>query len=205
MERYRFRRDRRRFALRRSALRRILGAYLERSPADVAIVLAARSKPELACPGDPPLRFNVSHSGEIALVGVTRGADLGVDVEVIRAMADRDSVARQVFSPAEREEYESLADEDRTAGFFNGWTRKEAFLKAQGEGLFGDLSGFDVTLAPGRPPRLLRVGAAPDEAERWRLVSFEPEPGAVGAAALRAAECRLVAWSTPLDPSGPRR
>lgn len=193
-DRYRFPRDRRRFALRRSALRGILSAYLGTPPAEIALVTSARSRPELADPGDPPLRFNVSHSGEIALVGVTRGADLGVDVEMIREMTDRDSVARQVFSPAELREYESLAESDRTAGFFNGWTRKEAFLKAQGEGLFGDLAGFDVTLAPGREPRLLRVGAAPGEERRWRLAAFEPVPGAVGAAALRADALQLTAW-----------
>jgi 4'-phosphopantetheinyl transferase len=194
-DRYRFPRDRRRFALRRSALRGILSAYLGAPPAEIVLVPAARSKPELAVPGEPPLRFNVSHSGEIALIGVTRGADLGVDVEVVRKLGDRDSVAREVFSPAEWKEYEALDERERTAAFFNGWTRKEAFLKAQGEGLFGDLAGFDVTLAPGREPRLLRVGASPGEEERWRLAAFEPAPGAVGAVAVRADALRLTAWA----------
>lgn len=192
MARYRFERDRRRFALRRAAVRRILGAYLRADPARLGFRLAPGGRPEVEDPGDPPLRFNVSHSEEIALVGVASGSDLGVDVEVVRPIADMDSLAREVFSPAEREAYGSLAAKDRPAAFFNGWTRKEAWLKGRGEGLIGDLAGFDVTIAPGLPPRLLRVAGAPGEAGRWRLRALEPVRGAVAAVAVRAESCRLV-------------
>lgn len=194
-DRYRFERHRRRFALRRAALRRILAAYSGADPAAVAFRVSAHGKPELAEPGDPPLRFNLSHSEELALVAVTADADLGVDIEVVRPLDAPEALARTVFSPAELGELLDLPAADRLAGFFNGWTRKEAWLKARGEGLIGDLEGFDVTLAPGREPRLLRVAGDPDEAARWRLVAFAPAPGAVAAVALRAASCRLAFWA----------
>ncbi len=180
--RFHFERDRRRFILSRGALRSILGRCLEIDPAEVAFEYGRHGKPEIA-PGlhgvsaAPGLQFNVSHAGDFALIAVGREHRLGIDLERVRPMKDADAVARRFFSPAECLEYESFPAAGRPAAFFRCWTRKEAFIKAIGEGLSRPLHAFDVTLAPGAPPRLLRVDGHPGEEKRWALYSFEPAPG----------------------------
>ncbi len=186
------------FAMRRAALRRILGGYLACDPRDVDYRVSPRGKPEAVPPvedqADPPLRFSTSSSHALALVGVTRGRDLGVDIEHVRALADLDAVARTVFSPAERAEYEALAPGERAAAFFHGWTRKEAWLKARGEGVIGNLADFDVTLAPGTTPRVRRVAGEAGEPGAWTIVAGEPGDGYVGAVAVRDHAPRWSAW-----------
>ncbi len=186
------------FAMRRAALRRILGGYLSCDPRDVDYRVSPRGKPEVVTPvedeADPPLRLSTSSSRALALVGVTRGRDLGVDIEHVRALPDLDAVARTVFSHAERADYEALPPGERTAGFFHGWTRKEAWLKARGEGLIGNLAGFDVTLSPGAAPRVRRVAGDPDEPRAWTLAACEPGDGYVGAVAVRDTAPRWSTW-----------
>ena len=196
MEAYHFERHRARFAMRRGALRSILARYLGADPARLSFSVSEHGKPELERSGgrEPELRFNLSHSEEVALIGVTRVHDLGVDVEHVRPLSDMDDLARTVFSPAEQAEYGALAHDEKQRGFFNGWTRKEAWLKARGVGLSGRLAGFDVTLAPGQPARLLRVADEPEEQLRWHLEACEPLAGYVAAVAVRDEACRIVRW-----------
>jgi 4'-phosphopantetheinyl transferase len=131
------------------------------------------------------------------LLAITIEREIGVDIEQIRTLPDADRIVRQFFSPAEVSEYFALAAELRTVAFFNGWTRKEAYLKATGGGLAHALDSFDVTLAPGRPPRLSRVAAQPDAAEHWSLYQVDPGPGFLGALAYRG---RLIASDTSIGP-----
>jgi 4'-phosphopantetheinyl transferase len=182
----------------RGLLRAILGRYLGCSPADVRFCYGPRGKPALNdARGGEALRFNLSHSRGIALYAVTRGREVGVDVEAIRPEVEIASVARRVFSPSERATLHSLPPELQSEAFFNGWTRKEAFIKATGEGLARPLDEFDVSIAPGEPARLLATQPDADEAARWTLRELLPGPGYRAAVAVEGTGWRLAYWRWP--------
>jgi 4'-phosphopantetheinyl transferase len=177
--RFHFDRDRRHFIVTRGLLRLLLGDYLGRAAVDIQFVYGAQGKPALV--GDAPLRFNVAHSHGVAVLGFVRGREIGVDVEQLRPSVDRDMVARRFFSAQEYAVYMQLALQQRERAFFSCWTRKEAFIKAIGEGLSCPLSSFDVTLHPDEPARLTAVRSPNTRADQWQLVSLEPFPGFVAA------------------------
>ncbi len=180
--RFVFERDRRRFIVGRARLRELLASRLRTRPDRVELDNGPRGKPRLAGSfAESDLRFNLSHCGDVALFAFSRGREIGVDVEAVREMRDADAIAARFFSPRENQSYLALAPRDRALGFFNCWTRKEAFIKALGEGLHYPLAGFDVSLAPGEPARILRIGDAPDHDGAWRLESLAPASGMVAA------------------------
>jgi 4'-phosphopantetheinyl transferase len=181
-DRFHFARDSRRYVVTRATLRRVLGAQLGRHPSSLAFDVGPRGKPSLA---GTPLHFNVAHAGELALIALTTLGEVGVDVEPLEPMDDVETIAERFFSPAEREALRALPAAARTDAFLTCWTRKEAYVKAIGEGLACPLDAFDVTLAPGEEARLLRI--AGDDADRWSLVDLRPAPGYVGAVAGRFA------------------
>jgi 4'-phosphopantetheinyl transferase len=187
-DRYKFPADAGRFILCRAALRILLGRYTNAAPQTISISCGPFGKPMLTGSSDSPDRpspeFNVSHSGSYALLGFSRDHPLGLDLERLRQMPDIDALVERFFSPAEREEYRALPPGQRTAGFFNGWTRKEAIVKALGEGLSRPLDSFDVTLSPAEPARLLRIGSARGAETGWSLLSFAPATGYVAATAI---------------------
>ena len=179
--------DRWRFIQSRATLRRLLASRLRIAPRAVDLVVGPYGKPALA----PQLRrsglqFNVSHSAQIAAFGFSWGREIGVDVEAVRPVPEADSIARQFFSPREVEAYFALPAADRRLGFFNCWTRKEAFVKARGDGLGFGLDRFDVSLDPRGPARILRVDRQPGERCGWMLGDFHPAPGFVGAVVVQA-------------------
>jgi 4'-phosphopantetheinyl transferase len=185
--RFVFERDRRRFIVGRSGLRQLLAARLGVQPQAIEFTYGPRGKPALGPRfSGSDLRFNLSHSGGLAVVALAAGRELGVDVEEVRALPDATDVAARFFSRRENEAYLGLEARDRPQGFFNCWTRKEAFIKALGDGLYHPLDRFDVTLAPGEPAKILRVEDTPGERCGWTLHSFTPEPGFIGAVALRS-------------------
>ena len=177
----------------RLALRELLGRYLERAPADVRFTYTSYGKPEL--PGET-LRFNVAHSDDLALIGLTEEDRLGVDVERIRALRDIDGLAQTVFSRRELDVFHSLPDSAKHRAFFNCWTRKEAFVKAVGEGLSHPLDDFEVTLRPGEEARLLEVEGSTARAAAWSLVDLSPMDGWVGAVAVEKSDAplHLAGW-----------
>lgn len=182
--RFVFERDRRRYVVARRTLRRLLGAYLGVAPADVRFTYAAHGKPELAEGHDRRLDFNMSHSDEAVLIAVSAAGPVGVDIEGLRAMRDRDDVARRTFAPGEFERLCALDDERRTEAFFACWTRKEAFVKAIGEGLSHPLERFEVTLGPDEPPRLLHIDGDRQRAASWTIAALPRVPGFASALAL---------------------
>ena len=145
------------------------------------------------------LRFNLSHSGGLALHAFAAGREVGVDVERIRPETDVTGVAGHSFSPAEVDALASVPAGRRREAFFNGWTRKEAFIKAHGEGIALGLSRFDVTLRPGEPARLLRFDDDPAEAARWTLCALEAGDGYKAALAVEGGGWRLECWEYPDD------
>jgi 4'-phosphopantetheinyl transferase len=172
------------FVAARSALRTILAGYIGKQPGEIAFQLGPIGKPALVPPGAGSLYFNLSHSRELALVAVTRLGEIGVDVECVREMASREQLAERFFHPNEVAALHKLPATDRAAGFFNAWTRKEAFLKATGKGISFGIDRVEVTLIPGEVARVLTVDGGQEAAERWLLATFEPANGYVGAVAL---------------------
>ncbi|HOG47134.1 MAG TPA: 4'-phosphopantetheinyl transferase superfamily protein [Anaerolineae bacterium] len=176
---------RRRFIVARGALRSILSAYLGAGPQQVPIGYTCYGKPILMATAE--LRglacsFNLSHAGELALVALSRGREVGVDLEQLRPELATAEIATRFFSPAESATLAALPGEERVRAFFACWTRKEAYLKARGEGHARPLDGFTVSVASDRPAQLLS-GCEAGDAARWALVDLDPGPGYVGAVA----------------------
>jgi len=178
--RFRFERDRRRYIVARARLRELLAERIGRNARAVQLVYGRNGKPALA---RPELYFNVSHCEELAVFAFARSGEIGVDVEAVRPLGDADELAGRLFSPDENQVYAALARSERLLGFFNCWTRKEAFVKAHGEGLSMPLDRFAVTLAPGEAPKVLQISGVPGDGG-WRLHSFVPAAGYVAAVAL---------------------
>jgi 4'-phosphopantetheinyl transferase len=195
--RFAFDRDRRTFVMSHGVLRRILAACSGENAGRLRFRQGTRGKPYLV-DGPAGLQFNLSHCEGFCLVGVAHGPAIGVDVERVRAVDDLDQLSRQCFSAAERRELGALPTADRSIGFFNGWTRKEAFVKAVGDGLSYPLESFDVSLAPGSPARLLSIGGSASAAAGWSLAAFDPAPD-VRAAVAVAAPGVTVRWHALSD------
>lgn len=200
-ERLRFPRDRWRFVVARGALRAILGHYLAEEPAAMRFRYGPRGKPALDGAGDGNWRFNLSHSGDLALLAVSRGRELGIDVEQVRPELAGESIARRFFSPNEVSALLGLSDGERHEAFFRCWTRKEAYIKARGDGFALRLDAFDVTLAPGEPAALLRTGQEPGDAARWALRDVRIDPGYVAALCVEGRGWRPCLWQwAPQEP-----
>ena len=191
--RFHFERDRRHFRVARGLLRRLLGLYLDLDPGAIRFAYGPAGKPTLLSPGG--LHFNLSHSGGVAVLAFARDRALGVDVERERPVPELDSIALRYFSAQEGADLRVLAEPERTRAFFRCWTRKEAFIKATGEGLTRALDAFDVTLAPGERARLRRVEGDPEAPERWWLEDLEPPAGFAAALALEGRPDRVARWT----------
>jgi len=184
-ERFRFARDRRRFIVSHGVLRAILGRYLRVDPHQVRLCYGSRGKPHLAGGmGNDALRFNLAHSHELAVYGFARGREIGIDLEYVRPLADAEEIAGRFFSAHENAKFRSLPESLKLEAFYNCWTRKEAYLKATGDGLGRALDAFDVSLLPGVPTALLRVEGDQAEPARWSLRTLAPGPGYVAALAV---------------------
>jgi medium-chain acyl-[acyl-carrier-protein] hydrolase len=198
--RFHFDNHRRHFIAGRGILRALLGRYLGRDPGGLAFRYEARGKPLLA--GGEALAFNLSHSHGLALYAVARGVDVGVDVERVRPEFAGEQVAGRFFSPAEVAVLRGLPPEQRQEAFFACWTRKEAYMKATGQGLSLPLDSFEVTLAPGEPAALVAARHEGAEPGRWSMCALDPGPGFAGALAVGGHGWRLVLgrWPGPQQP-----
>ena len=177
-DRFHFARDRDRFVAARAGLRRVLAGYAGGAPGELAFGYASHGKPYLVGPG-AALAFNLSHAHEVALVAVTRGREVGVDVEHVRADVELERLARTTFSPAEQRALLALPPEERALAFFRGWTRKESYIKARGEGLSMPLDRFSVSLDAG--PDVGFEPDDPDERARWTIRALAIDAGYVAA------------------------
>jgi 4'-phosphopantetheinyl transferase len=169
-ERFMFDRDRNRFIAARGILRDALGRYLACPPQIIGFVYGPRGKPAIVSGGEqPPIRFNLSHAHGLALIGITRKREIGIDVELIRSDFASQEIAKRYFSPKEIDRLNQIPGERRTEAFFLCWTRKEAYIKAKGDGLHIPLDSFDVSLSPDEPAQLFSA-----DQSRWRIETFVP-------------------------------
>jgi 4'-phosphopantetheinyl transferase len=155
------------FIARRAALRVLLGRYLNMGATSIDFSYETRGKPKIV--GNSPVRFNVSHSGGLALFAFAAHCDVGIDVEQIRPLPDIQSIAEQHFCSQEAAELLSLPPDQREHAFFLCWTRKEAYIKATGDGLSTPLNEFRVTLRPDEPAALLHLAHDANAAKPWAL------------------------------------
>jgi 4'-phosphopantetheinyl transferase len=182
-DRFRFEHLRTSYVLAHGALRFLLGGYLRIDPANVTFRSGQRGKPYLADYG--AVQFNLSHSCNVALIAVARNSELGVDVERIRSVGGLYSIASRFFSPAETAALLGLPEEQRHQAFFLCWTRKEAYVKAIGEGLHAPLDRVRVALEPGAPARFLRVLKSYGVLSEWQLHDLAISPDCASALAYR--------------------
>lgn len=184
--RFYFERDRRRFIAARGFLRALLGGYLQQQPASLRFSYNRYGKPALAAgaAATHELTFNLSHSHEFVLYAFSRNRALGVDIEYMRSNVVFEQIVERFFSPQEVKALRRLPVQSRREAFFKGWTRKEAFIKAHGEGLSLPLDHFDVTLTPGEPVELKRFQDDPQELARWSLYGLEAPLGYAAALAV---------------------
>jgi 4'-phosphopantetheinyl transferase len=199
--RFHFARNRARFLRGRAALRHLLAGYAGREPHALVFVPGTHGKPALPGTG---LEFNLSHSGGCAVLAVTRGRRVGVDVERIRAERATLAVARRFFAPAEAAAVATAAPAERALTFFRCWTRKEAYVKARGEGLSLPLDRFEVPLEPHATAALTVARDDHAEAARWSLRELVPAPHHLAALVVEGQGWTLRAWTwehsdEPLD------
>jgi 4'-phosphopantetheinyl transferase len=182
-QRFIFERHQLLYAYSHAFLRRILGRSLNRTPREIAIIGNRNERPELA---DRALRFNLSHTAGLVLIGITASADIGVDAESLERHTDVTALAPNVFTPEECAMWDGTRED-----FFDRWTLKESYIKARGLGLAIDLQNFGVN--PGPPPGLLAT-----DANEWSLFSFLPTATHRAGACVRGREVR---WRVAAHPT----
>lgn len=187
---FHFPQHQRRFTVARGILRKLLADYLNLNPQNIRFNYLERGKPELV--GDRCLQFNVSHSEELALYAIGLTSPVGVDVEFLRPSPDIEQIAARFFTKREYEELRSLPPLDKTVAFFRCWTRKEAYLKACGDGLGGGLDSIEVSLTP--EAQISRINGSKDSSN-WTMYSSIPAEGYVGAIACAARSASIDCWN----------
>ena len=165
----------------RGRLRQILSTYVSQPAVTLSFTYGSAGKPLLNLPDAP--HFNLSHSENTAALAVCRTCPVGLDIEAARDITE--DIAGRFFSSGEIAALRGTPEHDRSAAFFRCWTRKEAVVKALGDGLNRPLTSFDVSIADVTHPQLHRMADSADETAHWRLFSFSPGPGMAGALACR--------------------
>ena len=192
-KRFRLDEAREAYIVRRGLLRVILAGYLGIKPGGLRYSQNAFGKPALRDRlGGDRLCFNVSRSGRVVLCAFARDCEVGVDVEEVRHDIDHEEIAARFFAPEEVAALQACAASERREAFFKCWTRKEAYVKATGEGLSLPLHDFAITQRPGQKAMRLRRRGVGDESSRWWVSALDPGPGYVGAVAAQAPWLRLT-------------
>lgn len=172
---------RRRFVTARASLRLILAGYCGTSPEDLSFSAGAHGKPQLTGSHSEELHFNVSHSVDLIVVAVSRGAPLGIDVEFIDPAADWPALSRKVCTDRERARLAAFSQDEGRLAFFRCWTRKEAYVKARGDGFALPLIRCEVSVGSAEPPRIENVPGGAIEIGRWSLEDLAVSAGYAGA------------------------
>jgi len=193
--RFHFLKDRNHFTVARGLLRKLLSTYLRMEPNQLLLSYGQMGKPFLADSHANRVSFNLAHSGGLAIFAFSQTRELGVDLEFIREELADEGIAERFFSRREIGELQAVPVELRRQAFFNCWTRKEAYIKARGEGLSMPLDAFDVSLAPGEPAALLRNHLDETDVARWEMRSIPVAAGYVAALVVEGHDWKLKTLS----------
>jgi 4'-phosphopantetheinyl transferase len=194
--RFHFPADRQRYVAARAMLRTILAGYLETDAKCVSFAYSQREKPSLGPAHVDGVTFNISHSGGIALLAFARKREIGIDVEQVRYDFDVEAIARRFFSAREQEQLAAFPKEKQFDSFFRCWTRKEAYIKATGDGLSLPLHQFDVSIVPENGDALLSTRPDNSEAGLWSLREIPGGAGYVAALCVRGRGWQLKDWTS---------
>ena len=179
--------DRERFILKRGLLRNILGAYTGLLPSQIQFNHEKNGKPFLSrLPNDRPLYFNLSQTNGVVVYAVAQGGDVGVDIEQVRNLTGWQDIVQEHFSNREQAALCSIPEARRLEAFYHGWTRKEAYLKATGQGIGDGLYQIEVSLEPDKPAEIYCIGGSTSLVEGWTITDLPTFPGFVGALVVRA-------------------
>ncbi len=193
-DRFYFEKDKNHFIAARAQLRFILGKYLGYAPAALQFEYNPQGKPHLAGPLRGQLFFNLSHSHKMGLIALHSQFEVGIDIEWMRREVSGIKIAERFFSPYELEQLKALDKQDQMKGFFNCWTRKEAYIKARGKGLSIPLNQFDVSLNPEEPARILAIRHDPKALNEWTLHSLDPGENYAAAVVAHSEFWKMVCW-----------
>ena len=199
-EKFHFAEHRERWQSTRGVLRLLLARYLKEPATEIAFEYGAQGKPKLKHPANSNLHFNTSHSGDFAVFAFTRAGEVGVDIECVRdEMPRRDDIVRRYFAPGEQRQLFALPEPERARAFFKLWTRKEAFVKARGTGLFSGLDQFEVSLDA---PRVVRSDTNASAVDWWMselptVLAYE------GAVVVCAKSCTARFWKWSAEKTAP--
>jgi 4'-phosphopantetheinyl transferase len=194
-EHFRFERDRSQFIAARGILRLILACYLGVEPGAIRFCYEKDGKPRLQNAfAKSGIQFNLSHSEGLALYVFTHGHEVGVDIEYMREMPEMEQIAEQFFSVRDRVFFDALPASEKQETFFNLWVRKEAFVKATGDGLSYPLDTFDVSVASGKLSRILGTAR---ETSGWSIGDVRPAEGFAGAFAVEGGDWEVQNWQWP--------
>lgn len=166
-----------------SILRDVLARYLSISPSEIIFSQGERGKPSVQ---NSDLEFNMSHTEDWALIALTRIHPIGVDIEFIKTSKYHDSIVEKNYSPQEFVQYQSLPEGEKLEAFFRGWTRKEAYIKAIGLGLYYPLEKFTVDLSSKEDKSMLSIEGSSERASTWLLPTFWAGEKIIGSVAIEA-------------------
>jgi 4'-phosphopantetheinyl transferase len=184
--------DRSRYVAAHGMLRHILARYLSVAPAGLEFAHSAFGKPALdRRAGQPAITFNLAHSGDAIACAVALDHRIGVDIEAVRTDLDIMGVAEGQFSDREAAALRTIDPSERTEAFFRCWTRKEAYVKARGEGLGLPLNQFAVAFGREEPPRMQWAADDPAAPTRWSMFDLDSSPGYAGAVVVEGLSVRL--------------
>jgi 4'-phosphopantetheinyl transferase len=195
---------RRRYVVAHGALRELLGGRLGVSAQSLDIAADPGGKPRLAAPAHGDLRFNLSHSGELAVIAVAANREVGVDVERLRPFERAAAMAARFFTAAEASALEAVEVSQRDAEFLAMWSAKEAYGKARGEGLGESLRHVRLGPVPARMGEPFTIADGAQASRRWSGLTMQPRPGYVGALVVEGSDWRLRTEGFTACPGDPR-
>lgn len=192
-KRFKFKKHSNRFIIARGILRSLLGRYLEVTPRKIKIEYSDYGKPHFQ--NEKAINFNISHSKQMAVFAFSKYCNIGIDIEFINKKIEFDEIAKRFFSKNEVKTLNSLSDKDKVIGFYNCWTRKEAFIKAVGEGLSFPLDKFEVSLEPEKPAKIIKINCPQQDVSKWSIYAIKPEHNFVGSCVLEGSIERIKYWN----------
>jgi 4'-phosphopantetheinyl transferase len=198
-EKYYFDKDRIAYIKRRGILRNLLGSYTGQAPSSVCLSIGLKGKPELTNKNKFSLTFNVTFSGGMALYAFAPGIPVGIDLERMRPEVEMEAIIENFFSKKEMRTFFSLPEDRKREAFFKGWTRKEAFVKAKGIGIYYGFGYFSVSMKPDEPAALLELEDGETERRQWSLIDIKTVPGFKAALAVRCKSPRILSFNHPKD------